>query len=95
LRNAQWWPLFFSLAHDDALARIGEVPQQLEVEEDVWSKFDEGWKRKGGVEVGEKRWRSGQPPMVDRSTDDQNQKVKGREEERKGKGKCFGGCFGM
>ena len=48
--------LFFSLSFDDALVRIGEDPQQLEVEEDVWSKFGEGWKRKGGVEVGEK-WR--------------------------------------
>jgi hypothetical protein len=68
----------------------------------VWSKFGEGWKRKGGVEVGENGWRSeaadaGRPVDrdVDRSTDDQKQKVKGEEEERKGKGKCFGGCFGV
>jgi hypothetical protein len=68
----------------------------------VWSKFDEGWKRKGGVEVGEKRWRSGGGvdgrPVdrdVDRSTNDQNVRVKGEKEERRWKGKCFGGCFGV
>jgi hypothetical protein len=47
----------------------------------VWSKFDEGWKRKGGVEMGEKWRRSGAADVgrpvdrdVDRSTDDQKQK---------------------
>ena len=49
--------LFFSLSLDDALVRIGEDPQQLEVEDDVWSKFGEGWRRKGGEKVAEKWWR--------------------------------------
>jgi hypothetical protein len=58
----------------------------------VWSKFDEGWKRKGGVEVGEKWRRSGGGvdgrPVdrdVDRSTDDQN--VRERERRKRGKGR--------
>jgi hypothetical protein len=55
------------------------------VEEDVWSKFGEGWKRKGGVEVGEKWWRNeaaadGRP--VDRWAE---AKEKGEMEGRKGK----------
>jgi hypothetical protein len=56
----------------------------------VWSKFDEGWKRKGGVEMGEK-WRRSGAADVGRP----EAKVKGEEEERKGKGECFGGCFGV
>ena len=44
---------------DDEPLCLGEDPQQLEVEENVWSKFGEGWKRKGGEKVSEKWWRSG------------------------------------
>ena len=51
--------LLLLLGFDDEPLCLGEDPQQLEVEEDVWSKFGEGWKRKGGEEVAEKWWRSG------------------------------------
>jgi hypothetical protein len=60
------------------------------VEEGVWSKFGEGWKRKGGVEVGEMWWRSRPPPTVDRSTDDQNVRERERRKRGKGKGKMEG-----
>jgi hypothetical protein len=60
------------------------------VEEDVWSKFGEGWKGKGGVEVGEKWWRS-RAAADGRPVDSRPEpKVKGEKEGRKGKEKCLG-----
>ena len=34
----------------------------------MWNKFHEGWKRKGGEEMGEKWRRSKQLPTIDRSS---------------------------
>ena len=50
------------LGFDDETLCLGEDSQQLEVEENVWSKFGEGWERKGGEEVAEKWWRRGVVP---------------------------------
>ena len=63
----------------------------------MWSKFGEGWKRKGGVEVGEK-WRrhravaDGRPVVGSCRPVDERivGKLKGAKEERKGKRKEMG-----
>ena len=60
----------------------------------MWSKFDEGWKRKGGVEVGEK-WRRSRSaaddrPVVGKSSTGRRmgrRQIQERGEERKGEGK--------
>ena len=72
----------------------------VEVVDVMVSNFHEGWKRKGGVEVGEKWWRSRAAPLVDRSIGTRRPvdrrpeaKVKGEKEKGKGKGKR-GGILG-
>ena len=75
-----------------------EDPQQIEIEEDVWSKFGEGWRRKGDEEVGEKWRRSGAAaddgPVIGnvwtgRQMNRQQDKGKKKREERKRE--CDGG----
>ena len=72
----------------------------VEVVDVVVSNFHEGWKRKGGVEVGEKWWRSRATPPVDRSTVTRRPvdrrpeaELNGRERRKRGKGKR-GGILG-
>ena len=56
----------------------------------MWSKFGEGWRRKGGVEVGEK-WRRNGSAADDRPVDERFVgKTNKKKEERKVEGKEMG-----
>ena len=57
----------------------------------MWSNFDEGWKMKGGVEVGEMWWRS--RAAADRRPVDRRPEAKLKEGRKRGKGK--GKCLGL